>query len=512
MRDFIYDLRRTLTGKFTIVMIVLIVLATAGIAYAAVSFSSGSSTPPGSEANVYPAVFKTPYGYNVTDFVANGYGQPVAGLQIDSSLVNTTFNKTTATYSTKMDNISGNTNAYGYFNTTIPLSAVNYTEYEYYPLYISGINVSAEFQNPVIEKNATNGGIDYFNSAVWQITSNQSVYFIAKVANPSSKTISNIEIYYASANGSAMPDAKLYYYVQNSSSTINLPFPPKDMILYGEIGGFHNKALTHPLNATANGLNEIIELFPPTGGTQPLVMLTSAELYSSTSSGALLEAILQVPYEFLIPILGIFSAYFYYGKDKASGVLESIITRPVTKGRIFASRFIGGAVSFLVALVVAEALSDIIIYRYTGSLMSSSYFLSILGGYLVEAIAFSGLIYLVSQFIKSQGGILGTGIGLFFVMVLFWSDLMALLLFALHVDSAVKSGVVAALALDTISPSTFPSLVIDLRSGVYGSTLGIGSGYLASSVGITAVSVVLVGLAWLLIPALASFFLARSRD
>ena len=87
-----------------------------------------------------------------------------------------------------------------------------------------------------------------------------------------------------------------------------------------------------------------------------------------------------------------------------------------------------------------------------------------------------------------------------------------LVLFALHVDSAVKSGVVAALALDTISPGTFPSLVIDLRSGVYGSTLGIGQGYLASSVGITTVSVVLVGLAWLLIPALASFFLARSGD
>ena len=196
MRDFIYDLRRTLTGKFTIVMIVLIVLATVGIAYAAVSFSSGTSTSPGSEAFVYPAVFKTPYGYNVTDFVANGYGQPVAGLKIDSSLVNTTFNKTTATYSTKMDNLSGTTNGYGYFNKTISLSAGNYSEYEYYPLYISGINVSAEFQNPVIEKNTTSGGIDDFNSAVWQSTSNQSVYFIAKVANPSSKTISNIEIYF----------------------------------------------------------------------------------------------------------------------------------------------------------------------------------------------------------------------------------------------------------------------------------------------------------------------------
>ena len=332
------------------------------------------------------------------------------------------------------------------------------------------------------------------------------------MANPSSKTISNIEIYYASANGSAMPDVNLYYYVQNSSISTNPWLPSKEMTLYGQIGGFHNKVFTLPLNATANGLDVIVELFPPSGGTQPIVTLSSAILYSSTSSGALLEAILQVPYEFLIPILGIFSEYFYYGKDKASGVLESIITRPVTKGRIFASRFIGGAVSFLVALVVAEALSDIIIYKYTGSLLSSSYFFSILGGYLVEAIAFSGLIYLVSQFLKSQGGILGAGIGLFFVMVLFWSDLMALVLFALHVDSAVKSGVVAALALDTISPGTFPSLVIDLRSGVYGSTLGIGQGYLASSVGITTVSVVLVGLAWLLIPALASFFLARSRD
>ncbi len=503
MRDFIYDLRRTLTGKFTITMIVLIVLATVGISYAAVSVSSVSSVPPNSEAYVYPAVFKTAYGYNVTDFVANGYGQPVSGLKLDSSLINETA-------STQMYNISGTTNGHGYFNTTVALTEGNFTTYGYFSSYISGINTTFESSISILKKNESQSGI-LPNMYSWQSTNNLSVYFIGKVANPSSATISGIEIYYASANGSAMPSGTLYYYVQNTSS-ISLPIPSKEMLKFGTIGGFYNKVFTLPLNASANEMNVVVELFPPSGGAQPLVMLPSATLYSATSSGALLEAILQVPYEFLIPILGIFSAYFYYGKDKASGVLESIITRPVTKGRIFLSRFLGGAMSFLIALIMAEALSDLVIYRYTGSLLSSSYFFSILGGYLVEAIAFSGLIYIVSQFLKSQGGILGTGIGLFFVMVLFWSDLMAIILYALHVNSAVKSGVIMALALDTISPSTFPSLVIYLRSGFYGSAFGVGSGYPASSVGITLVSVILVGLFWLFIPALASFFLARSRD
>ncbi|MCL4340983.1 MAG: hypothetical protein M1431_02665 [Candidatus Thermoplasmatota archaeon] len=88
MRDFLYDLKRTLTGKFTIIMIALIVLFTAGIAFAAVSTSSSSATPPGSEAYLLPAVFDSNGTYKVVDYAVNGYGQPVQGLRIVSYLTN----------------------------------------------------------------------------------------------------------------------------------------------------------------------------------------------------------------------------------------------------------------------------------------------------------------------------------------------------------------------------------------------------------------------------------------
>jgi len=268
------------------------------------------------------------------------------------------------------------------------------------------------------------------------------------------------------------------------------------MTHYKTISNTNYSIIALPINNSADDKYINIAVFNSSGD----FLVSDTAYFSVTNSSVIIDAILQVPYEYLLPILGIFSAYFYYGKDKASGVLESVIVRPVTKGRIFVSRFFASSVSFFVSLIVSLALIDLIVHSYTGTLLSSRAFVSILLGYLAVAIAYAGIIYLVSQFTKSQGVILGIGIGIFFLFVLFWSGLVYLVAFAAHINLAIAGTYKWILVISALSPSFIPTMAIDLRAGLY------------TSDGISLASVILVGLIWACVPAILSFYFARKRD
>lgn len=500
MRDFIYDLRRTLTGKFTIIMIILIILATSSIVYGTVrSFNSSTGPSPGSEAFVLPNVYYRNGGFNISDFVVNGYGHPVSGLKISSSAVNVSNRIGVPDH---IVYFNGTTDSSGYVNFS---SSMNWTNirYTYSPQYVDGINVSFSV--------ATLDQYGFFSGSPLDNNFGQgngfSSFYMFSISNASSVSTKNIFLYYISPNGSAMPQEKIYYEVHING--YSLPTSNNTgMTYFKTIGGTRSLIFSLPLNETANGNPVVVELFN-TSSSRPIAGMASV-LYTHTSAGSILDSAVVFPYEFLIPILGIFSAYFYYGKDKASGVLESIIARPVTKGRIFMSRFTAGSLSFLFAILVAVAISDIIIFRFTGSWIGTDSFFSVVLGYTAEAVAFSGILYLVAQYVKSEGGILGTGIGLFFLLVLFWGLIVDVILFELHVNTALKSYIVLNLSLSAISPASIPTLSSALNSGVFQAPSG--SALLASSVGITLFSVVAVGVIWVIVPFIFSYLLARSRD
>jgi ABC-2 type transport system permease protein len=508
MRDFIYDFIRTFTGKFTIIMIVLIILITAALAFASGSSISSSSGPsPASVAYVMPEIYQSGGHTFVSDLAVNGYGQPVSGLSVSSLVYNASV-KTGQLNSTNSYYLNGTTNSYGFFNSSV---SANWTsvQYSYSPEYVSGLNI---YSSTAYYENLSSKVSFYPNFAFnVGISSDSNIagpsyFYILPVTNSSSTSHHNLFIYYASPSGTYMPGEKIYYQVENSSFSFPA-YQSSGMTSYKTTGGIKSAVISLPLNATAVNNEVEVELFNASGDFNAG---TIGVLFKTVSAGGILESSLTVPFEFLIPILGIFSAYFYYGKDKASGVLESIIARPVTKGRIFMSRFTAGASSFLVALLVAGLLADIIIFRYTGSWISTHTFFSIVLGYTAEAVAFSGIIYLASQYIRTQGGILGTGIGIFFIMVLFWGLIIDIILFETHVNLALKSTIALDLALSAISPSFIPTLASDLNTGTYSAISG--NSLIASSVGINAFSVVGVGLIWIIVPFVFSFLLARSRD
>uniref|UniRef100_UPI00307F396B hypothetical protein n=1 Tax=Ferroplasma sp. TaxID=2591003 RepID=UPI00307F396B len=118
----------------------------------------------------------------------------------------------------------------------------------------------------------------------------------------------------------------------------------------------------------------------------------------------------------------------------------------------------------------------------------------------------AGIIYLVTQFERTQGQVLGTGLGLLFVLGFMWVSIISpVILVALRVKFTGIGYLKDLAILDSVSPSYFPDLLADYHIGLY-------SAVKASSVGINIYSVVAVGLIWVLVPSILAFLIARKRD
>ena len=492
MNGFLYDIKRTLSGKFTIILIVLLVLITVATAYGA-GISSDTAAPAQTDL-VLPYVNDTGGVIHVSDYVINGYGQPVSGLSITSSIGNASINT--------IENYTGSSNSQGYLNFTVHSNASNFY-YIYTGQYTNG--------NPAAYHN---NEIDYYNGKMGQSESYSTI-------DPCYSTYFNYSfepIYAVILKDKANPSqiSTMVYVPYINSSINNQPLSISYNISTASAGVNANNAgsgnvteMTHPgvliitPSLTTKDLDKNVNFFINNKTEQ--VVPTVSYIYTYIKPGVALQNDLAIYFGILlIPIMSIFSAYFYYSKDKTSGVLESIIARPITKGKLMISRFTGNSVSFLVGLLISFGLADVILKHYTGVYISSGTFATMLIGYLVEAIGFAGLMYLITQFERTQGQILGTGIGLLFILGFMWTTLSEALLFLLHIQS-ITHLLKNLLILDSISPSYYPDIIADYHLGVY-------SGLSASSVGINIYSVVIIGLAWVLIPSLLALYFARKRD
>ncbi len=211
----------------------------------------------------------------------------------------------------------------------------------------------------------------------------------------------------------------------------------------------------------------------------------------------------------LIPILATFSSYFYFGKDKANNVLDSIIALPVTRGRLISSRYFANVSSMLVAFAIGAGVFELIIYEDLGQYLSLNYVLFLIWVYFVEISAFTGLVYLASQYIESQAGILGFAIGLFLIFGLFWnSDIANLVLHSANITIGSNAYIQDKLYFNIASPGGYAALssFFLVPSNSTGEMLN------AASFGITPIVEYLVGLLWLSVPILLAVIIGRSRD
>lgn len=488
MRDFVYDLRRTLTGKFTIVAIAIVIIVSALIGYgltALVSSSSSSSTISVLDNSYYNNATGT---YNVSLYAfSTSQGQAVGGLTIPVTVNGVHHNLTK--------------DSAGFYNASYTSSAsvLNFS----YPLGIvtsssGAVPVSIQ-QNPIYENNK-----------------NAPRYQMLEFTKSGTTNTHEILVFYEGNSSAPSPGISVYYHSYNISSTSVSIIPQSaNMTFFSKVpAGFYVTTLyVNPSGFNSTTQRMVVEAFNTNGtgynqgfvsGYAPQTILTSIFLAQLSFS------IYGLVFGFLIPFLAALSAYFYFGKDRANGVLESVITRPVTKGRLILSRYIANVGSLMIGLVIGAVIFEAFLSRATGSFLPLNYSLSLIWVYLVEIGAFTGIVYVLSQFLKSQGAILGIGLGLTVLFTFLWDGLVTplLLTYVIHAVSGTSTYQYYTVILEAINPSSYSTLVVS-----YMGTLANLSNVLdVTKYGITEATLAMIGLLWLLVPIVVAFVSGRKRD
>ena len=208
----------------------------------------------------------------------------------------------------------------------------------------------------------------------------------------------------------------------------------------------------------------------------------------------------------VIPLMAIIGSYSSYGKDRLTGVLESVLARPVTRRGLAMSRFFSTVAAFTIASAAAVGVVDLVLNSVGGSFLDQSYVLAIIAGLVVEVAAFTGLIFLLSHLLKSTGALLGISIVLFIVLDFLWSLIIFLVTLALGGTGGSFVALQATFYSYYANPAQFLNLI---NAYVFQSS---NTAVQASSLGVTLPAIVLDGLLWTTVPFILFLYLAVKRD
>jgi ABC-2 type transport system permease protein len=480
MKPIAYEIKRTLTSKFVIIMIIAIVGLSSLLAYE--SASTFTPHPVSSTPQVNYGYYASGTNLTMVGYAHNAYGQPVS--------------KITAYFEYNGTFYSATSGPNGFANATIPIGTshsvtinANYS-YVIFRRPISTSQISIPIQNTQLPS---------------------GLRIIEGIVNPTNTSRFGYELMYVGPNGTTAPS--LNFYIGNSSLSPSA-IVSNPSFSYTDISGFNVKNIypsvtyaDHNNTYSAVATNSTSFVIAFTVGAYPLTdytPMTQSELQSLVFSGT--SEILG----FLIPILAVFAAYLTYGKDRTSGVLESVLKRPVTRGSLIASRFTSNAISIFIAVGFSMIFSDLIINHYFGMYLSTPFSLYFVWTYLVEGVAFLAIVYMFSHIAKSQGAVLGAAIGIFVVMDLFWSIIPIAILSALKVSSSTTTYVYGTIAFNYASPSGYASLVQTMFTDKIG--LISSQTIVPADFGITAPILIIAGILWMIIPFSIAFVLAKYRD
>lgn len=212
----------------------------------------------------------------------------------------------------------------------------------------------------------------------------------------------------------------------------------------------------------------------------------------------------------LIPILGIFTSYLTYGKDKVTGVLESVMKRPVTKQGIITSRFTANAFSIGISVILSMIIGDLIIIHFFGTGLSLYFSLFFIWAYMIEGLAFLSLMYLFAHIVKTQSFLLGIAISMFIIMDMLWLIIPAALLGGLGIPRASSTYILGNVAFGYASPAGYGSLVQFYFTDHIGFLSNVSVN--PAAYGVTEFYLILAGLLWVLVPYAITYYLARNFD
>jgi ABC-2 type transport system permease protein len=335
---------------------------------------------------------------------------------------------------------------------------------------------------------------------------------LSQVTDPSNSSRSDVLFAYEGPFGARPTTYRLYYSYSSSPtggmlnesqmtflgspttyvSTFKLPQPPSGTATTS-VGVFDANG-----TLVSGSSSSVVSI-----GGAPFTPPTPEQLFTSFVSSIL---------SLVIPLMAILVAYNSYGKDKATGVLESVLTRPVTRRGLGLTRFLAILISISIALVVTVMVMEGESQALLGKILPPAFALYTIGALVVEAAAFVGLTMLISHLIRSTGGIIGVGVGLWILLDFFWGILIFLGAYILGVQ--IGSGNYLGLTIDSgfLNPAQYYGLVGQYLNGVTISSGGASIPISPATYGLTPFTLVGAAAFWIVVPLAGFLYLATHRD
>lgn len=520
MKPIIYEIKKALTSKTMIVLFgILLILPTI------FAVNSAKST------QQHFAINSVGYGegsngtYNISVFFYRGsYWTPVRGTNV------TVFSGNTR--------ISGVTDADGFFNTTLnnitDSEAANLT-YQY-SFAVDGSNTVFDSQVIIAQGSANPYFSPYVtqrivNNTVENFTLFQSRLDLVTLGVQGHPDLRTLGLSYNIQGLGRVPPLYIYYKALNDRpnqfigasldySNISGNGAPIDVVnstylsnesqlsYFGEVQGAPNIPInTVNLSTNANSTSYLFEIFSATGNELAYAVVNLSAPYSSLQAQSVFLSDELPLLGLFIPLMAVFIAFSNFGRSKLDGSLNYVVTRPISRRSLISSRFLSNIIAIFIPVIASVGISSTIFHYYLDAYIPASTIYLTLWALLVIVAGYTGLVYLASSMMKSPSKLVGTIIGIFLLLDLFWSfsgNLIPSL-----ISSAVPYGslnyAVVNVILDYLSPSGFMNLISYIEYGNTSQPIFLGNFYPAQ-VGINFITIVTIGLAWIIIPFILSVY------
>src|SRR5712692_2212317 len=483
IRPFLFDVRRTLTSKSVLIITAIILLISLTIIPLATpriaNFNPTGNGP-------YVLYYYSAGGFHFIVFSEDQYGNPISewGISLNLYDYQGSFNQT----------VPVQTNSSGVGTVVIAAPTGNYQ----LTVSVSSANSQSSASSPLV------------NRPLGEVAASQGSA-LTTVTDRSDASKRDLQVIYAGPYGVLPTGYSVYFKLLTPPFTKFGPFNETEMTFFQNLTSYHQVfdlpflvgasrssliwlAIFRNGNATAVESTEFgYEVFRP---RQSVPVAT--DVASFFFSGVL---------SFFVPLVAIIGSYSSYGKDRITGVLESVLARPITRRGLGLSRFLSTILAISIATFASVGIVDLILNSLTGSALSASYVLAIIGGLSVEIAAFTGLVFLFSHLFKSTGALLGLSIGLFIFLDLFWGLIIFLLTAALGGTQGSAVSLQATILSYYANPAQFINLV-----NIFFFQSTSGTIIQASNYGLTLPGLVLAGVLWSVAPFTAFMYLAVKRD
>ncbi len=487
IRPLLYDIRRTITSKTVLILIAVILL----ISLAIIPFTSPATASGG--GSWHPGLFYYDgTGYHFFTYVSNQFGDPLSGVHFNVTL-----------------------SPQGPGGGRAVVSGVNLTDSS----GIGRLHLTAMGDYNAVMTVSMGGGSSSSGSSVYGGSPGKIQSFadspISTAIDSSNSSRGDVQVFYVGDYGSIPSNVSVWVGYVNSSYYYcpkQFCFTESNMTSVQNMQNYHEEfSPTIPTGIVAQG-SIMVGLFNQTGAPLveqliPLFELRPPAQPRATNVPFIASFFFSTILSFFVPLMVIIGSYSTYGKDRITGVLESILARPITRMGLALSRFLTTIISFSAAVIACVGVVDLLLFHYTGGALSSDYALAVMAGLVVETVAFTGLIFLLSHLVKSTGLLLGLSIVIFLILDFFWSIIIFAITFALGGTLGSEVAIRATINSYYANPAQFLSLI---NTFFFQSFSGVS--IQTSNYGVTVPALIADGVLWATVPFALFLYLAIKRD